>query len=156
MPTEKRIDWPAIRAEYLAGGISQRKLAAKHGLSYNSLRRRAESENWVTGREEQERRTAARAAQKTADAVANNAVKLERARGLAIDRLIKALEEMPIKGGTHTRKYVQEGQKRMTVDYDLLDIVNALDKLRGSDTASSTGNQLLQSLYELEAKHHAD
>lgn len=156
MPNEKRIEWPTIRAEYLAGGISQRKLAAKYGLSYNTLRRRAESENWVTGREEQERKTAARAAQKTADAAANNAVKLERARGLAIDRLITALEEMPLRGGTHTRKYMQDGAKRMTVDYDLLDIVNALDKLRGNDATGGTNNELLQSLYDLEAERHAD
>ena len=33
----KRIDWNAIRAEYIGGGISQRKLAKKYGVSDTTL-----------------------------------------------------------------------------------------------------------------------
>ena len=49
------MDWDAIRSEYLAGGISQRALAGKHGVSYGALRQRAARENWSAqrrGREE--------------------------------------------------------------------------------------------------------
>lgn len=129
MPTEKRIDWAAIRAEYIAGGISQRKLAAKYGITYNTLRRRAESGEWAAEREKQERKSAAKAAQKTANAVASNAVKIERAKGMLIDRIIRAIEQMPVNGGTHSRQYIQEGNKKLTVDYSLLDLITALEKL---------------------------
>lgn len=59
----------------------------------------------------------------------SNAVKLEQAKGLLIDRLKKAIESMPENGGTHARKYIGEGNKKLTVDYDLLAMVAALEKL---------------------------
>ena len=42
----KDTDWSAIRAEYIAGGISLRKLAEKHGVSFNTLKYRAKVERW--------------------------------------------------------------------------------------------------------------
>ena len=36
---------------------------------------------------------------------------------------------MPENGGTHARKYIGEGNKKLTVDYDLLAMVAALEKL---------------------------
>ena len=43
----KHIDWTAIRAEYISGGIGQRKLAEKHGVKYTALRFHADSEGWT-------------------------------------------------------------------------------------------------------------
>lgn len=40
---------------------------------------------------------------------------------------------MPETGGSHIRRYVQEGGKRVTVDFDLLELVTALDKLERSN-----------------------
>ena len=129
IPIGKRTDWNAIRAEYIAGNISQRKLAKKHGVSEGTLMLKANKEGWKKLRDDAESKAITRTKQKTADAVASNAVKLERAKGLAIDRLIKALEQMPEKSGTHSRQTITEGGKRMTVDYDLIDIVVSLEKL---------------------------
>ena len=44
-------DWDALRAEYIAGGISQRALAEKHGVKYGELRRRAVEEEWTALRD---------------------------------------------------------------------------------------------------------
>lgn len=129
-------NWSAIKAEYIAGGISQRKLAAKYGITYPTLRSRAEADHWKEERDNQERRNLAEASQKVASAVATNAAKLEKAKGLAIDRLIKALEQMPESSGSHSRQSVQSGSKRMTVDYDLYEIVSALEKLERSDNVA--------------------
>lgn len=41
------MDWKKIKKEYIKGGISQRKLAEKHGISYGTLRKVAEKENWA-------------------------------------------------------------------------------------------------------------
>ena len=41
------IDWKRIKAEYIAGGTSYRKLAEKHGVKLSALRSAAERENWV-------------------------------------------------------------------------------------------------------------
>ena len=90
---------------------------------------KANKEGWKKLRDDAESKAITRTKQKTADAIATNAVKLERAKGLAIDRLIKALEQMPEKSGTHSRQTITDGGKRMTVDYDLIDIVVSLEKL---------------------------
>lgn len=129
IPIGKRNDWNVIKAEYIAGGISQRKLAKKYDIPFPTLRDRAKNEEWAKQRDKVRDRAVTKTIEKTADAVVSNAVKLERAKGLAIDRLIKALEQMPEKSGTHSRQTIQEGGKRMTVDYDLIDIVVSLEKL---------------------------
>lgn len=40
-------DWDKIRAEYLKGGTSYRKLAAKHGVPFKTLSQRAKREQWA-------------------------------------------------------------------------------------------------------------
>ena len=129
MPSKKRINWAKIKAEYIAGGISQRKLAAKYGVTYSTLRHQAETQSWKEERDKLSRKIIAKSAQKTEEEVVSNAVKLEQAKGLLIDRLKKAIESMPENGGTHARKYIGEGNKKLTVDYDLLAMVAALEKL---------------------------
>ena len=137
----KKPDWGAIRAEYIAGGISQRDLADKHKLSYGTLRSRAYKEGWVQTREDTVRKfnekTAQKAAQKTADAAAANAVKLEKARALLIDKIIIALEQMPKNAGTHVRQSQMDRNtgKQMSVDYDLSALVSAFEKLSSGATA---------------------
>lgn len=129
MPSKKRINWAKIKAEYIAGGISQRKLAAKYGISFNTLAKKANIEKWADLRDDTYNKSTTRAQQKTVEETASNAVKLEQAKGLLIDRLKKAIEGMPENGGTHARKYIGEGNKKLTVDYDLLAMVAALEKL---------------------------
>lgn len=126
-------DWAKIRAEYIAGGISQRKLAAKYHVSEGSLMQKANAEKWKKLRDEALSKSIAKTQQKTADITASNAVKLEQAKGLLIDRLRKAIENMPDNGGTHSRQYISKGDKKLTVDYSLLDMVAALEKLTKDD-----------------------
>ena len=44
------MDWKRIRAEYIAGGTSYRKLAEKYEVSFGTLRRVAEREEWTQKR----------------------------------------------------------------------------------------------------------
>lgn len=41
------MDWKKLKREYIKGGISQRKLAEKYGVSYGTLRKIAEKEKWT-------------------------------------------------------------------------------------------------------------
>jgi len=70
----KRIDWNAIRAEYIGGGTSYRKLAEKHQVSFMVLKTRAKKEDWPGLRTQAEHRATTEATQKTAVAAADNAV----------------------------------------------------------------------------------
>ena len=40
------MDWKRIKAEYIAGGTSYRKLAEKYGVSFNTLKTHAIEEQW--------------------------------------------------------------------------------------------------------------
>ena len=46
------MDWIGIKAEYVAGGTSYRKLAAKHGVSFTTLTRIAKKEKWTQLRQQ--------------------------------------------------------------------------------------------------------
>jgi len=59
-------DWVSIKAEYITTDISTRALAEKSGVSYASLRRRAEKEHWADERKTTERKVSAKVAQKVA------------------------------------------------------------------------------------------
>lgn len=41
------MDWKQIKAEYVAGGTSYRKLAEKYDVSFSIIRRAAKKENWT-------------------------------------------------------------------------------------------------------------
>lgn len=43
----EEVNWAAVRAEYMAGGVSQVALAKKHGVSVYAVRKRAGTENWT-------------------------------------------------------------------------------------------------------------
>lgn len=130
-------DWNAIRAEYIGGGISQRDLAQKYNVSETTLMKKANKEEWSKQRKEAESKSTAKAQQRTADAAAQNAVKLEKARGLLIDHVLRAIEGMPKNGGTHTRQSQTDKQtgRQMTIDYDLSTLIAALEKLSTGSTA---------------------
>lgn len=44
------MDWKRIKAEYIAGGTSYRKLAEKHNVPFGTLRRVAKQEGWTQKR----------------------------------------------------------------------------------------------------------
>ena len=49
---EFSVDWKKLKAEYIAGGISYRKLAEKHNVPFHTLRKQAAKENWRALRDE--------------------------------------------------------------------------------------------------------
>ena len=99
--------------------------------------KKANKEGWNKQRKEAVNKSTAKAQQKTADAAAQNAVKLEKARGLLIDHVLRAIEGMPKNGGTHTRQSQTDKQtgRQMTIDYDLSILISALEKLSSGSQA---------------------
>jgi transposase len=85
---DNRIDWNSIRAEYIGGGISQRKLAAKYDITYAALRNKAETEGWLELREEAQRKSNAKATQRVASSAAENAVMIIRAAMRSLDFIV--------------------------------------------------------------------
>ena len=131
---EKRVDWTAIKAEYIAGGIGQRKLAQKYGVPYPTLRGHSESEGWVAEREKAKRKAIAKSTQKVAESAASNAVIAQRIREKLLKRLEREIDALPDSIGTNKRKAVTEyeydgkrpkKQKDLSTEYKLRDLTAA-------------------------------
>jgi hypothetical protein len=65
------VDWKRIKAEYIAGGTSYRKLAEKYGEPRSNIERRAKAEKWT----ELRRHAEGRAEAKIIDSVSNKEAK---------------------------------------------------------------------------------
>ena len=103
----ERADWVKIRAEYIAGGLSYRKLAKKYGISETSIGKRGRAENWAADREAARRRSYEKTIQKTADVAAENAVKALRIKTRLLDRLERLVENAL--DATEVRSYDDTG-----------------------------------------------
>ena len=168
---EKRVvDWNAIRAEYVAGGISQRKLAEKYGISYPTLRKQADSKGWVKEREAATRKAVEKASQEVAKSAASNAVTAQRIRAKLLARLEKEIDALPDSIGTNKRKavteYEYEGkrpkkQKDLATEYKLRDLTAAWKDLTEGlmiteQEAAATDDGFLQALSGTAAEDWAD
>ena len=145
---EKRVDWNAIRAEYIAGGISQRKLAKKYGIAVDTLLRRANREGWAAHREEVYNETATVVQQKTAEAAADNATLAQDFRKRLLMRLMRIEAKYPFDATE-----VRTKQKDNTVIFRIRDLTAAFkDITEGLTLTEDAGNELLQSLIEMERR----
>ena len=89
------MSWRKIKAEYIAGGISQRKLAEKHGVNRNLLMRKAQKEHWKDKRDAAEAKALEKVEQKTAEIVADNATLAEQIKTTLLRKLAILAEQVP-------------------------------------------------------------
>ena len=144
--TEKRIDWNAIRAEYIGGGISQRKLAKKYNVSETTLMKKANAEEWHKLRKNADSISTAEAQQKTASAAADNAVIAANIKRKALIILEGLLDEYVGLRSTEHR----ENKQGVTDVIRFRDLTAAYKDLTGDIVQGQNDNALLQALMELE------
>lgn len=101
---ETGVSWRKIKAEYIAGGISQRALAEKHGISKATVERRAKKEKWTEKRKASEAKAIEKVSEKKAETVADNAVLLEKIKKGLLERLAGMLEAYPETNVAEMRK----------------------------------------------------
>ena len=83
------MDWKKLKAEYIAGGISYRKLAEKHNVPFHTLRKQAAKEHWRELRDECVAKTATKIVELESD---KNAERMKRLLQVS-DDLLDAVEE---------------------------------------------------------------
>lgn len=86
-------EWSKIKAEYIRGGISTRKLAEKHGVSYSTLKKKCITEEWTKLRERKESKATARIVDACATKEAEQSCKAYEAADLAIEKIITMLQD---------------------------------------------------------------
>jgi uncharacterized protein YjcR len=84
------VDWNKLKAEYVAGGISYRKLAEKHGVSFNTLKTIAIRENWTDLRQQANNNTTTR----IVETVVEENTKYTASIYDVADKLLQKIEDM--------------------------------------------------------------
>ena len=83
------MDWKQLKREYIAGGTSYRKLAAKYGVPMGTLKRIAHDEDWVGLREQCKNKAATKIVEIESDKQADRMKRL-----LTVsDKLLAAVED---------------------------------------------------------------
>lgn len=134
------VDWNAIRAEYIGGGTSYRKLAKKYKVNYNQISERGSREGWVKLAEEVRIKTLSRSVQKSAEAAADNAAIAARIRTKLLRKLEREIDALPDSMGSETANtareniYSQDGKRITSVKeagkvYKLRDLAAAYKDL---------------------------
>ena len=98
------MNWRKIKAEYIAGGVSQRELAEKYGIAWGTFSKRTRKEKWTAARKRAEEKAVENVSQKTAEIVADNAVLIERIKTGLLQRLVSMVEEYPDKNAAEIKK----------------------------------------------------
>ena len=89
------MNWRKVKAEYIAGGISQRALAEKYGIPFGTLQRRTRKEKWTEKRKKAEEKAIEKVSQKTAEEVADNAVVLQRIKAKLLNKVESMIDNFP-------------------------------------------------------------
>ena len=83
------MDWKKLRAEYIKGGTSYRKLAEKYNVSFHTLRKQAAKENWKALRDETSAKTVTKIIEIESD---HQADRMKRLLTVS-DKLLMAVED---------------------------------------------------------------
>ena len=100
------VNWRKIKAEYIAGGISQRKLAEKYKVSRSLLTRMAQRDKWTELRAQAEAKALEKVAQKNAEEVADNAVTLQRIKAKLLNKVETMIDNFPNTNAVEMRERI--------------------------------------------------
>lgn len=84
------VEWNKIKTEYIAGGTSYRKLAAKYGLSRSKLQAKATKEKWAELKSQAKAKTESKIVEAVSDQAADQAVTIID----VADKLLSKIYEM--------------------------------------------------------------
>lgn len=136
------MNWRKIKAEYIAGHISQRALAEKYGVPMTTLVKHAKKEKWTAKRREAENKAVEKASERTAETVADNAVTLERIK----TKILAKLETMVDAYNENATEYKTvkaigggKGKKPAVLVYKMRDLAAVYESLSDKVTKPGQG-----------------
>lgn len=103
------MDWKRIKAEYIAGGTSYRKLAKKYGVSRSKLQAKATSENWVELKSQAEAKTESKMVDLISDQGAKKAVDIIDVANKLLNKISELMDEVPL--DTQSMKHLTSALK---------------------------------------------
>lgn len=129
------MDWNKLKAEYIAGGTSYRKLAEKYGIERNALQRVATKEKWADLKSQAKAKAETKMVNSVASDIAKNSIKINDVADKLLDKIVHLLDELEIadsqtiKQCTSALKDIKE-IKGVKSEIDLKEQNARIDKLR--------------------------
>ena len=142
------MDWNQIKAEYIAGGTSYRKLAAKYGVSFSTLRGIAEREKWTDLRTQAQHTADTKLVKSIGGTKGKLTVKINDVADKLLDKINNTLELMDvvdsqsIKHFTSALKDIRD-IKGIKSDIDLKEQEARIAKLQKEAEADTDKNSLV-------------
>ena len=144
------MDWKKIKAEYIAGGTSYRKLASKYGVSFSTLRDTAIREKWTDLREQARNKSVTKLVESIGEQNGTYKVSINE----VADKLLEKISDMltfdgmgaqGIKQLTSALKDIKE-VKGLKSEIDLREQEARIDKLRKDAMEENQDNEIVVSV----------
>ena len=132
------MDWKRIKAEYIAGGTSYRKLAEKYGVSFNTLKTHAVEEQWHKLRQQKDKKATTKIVETLSDNDAKKAVDIIDVADKLLGKISEYVEAIPLDlmASTQAMKHLTSALKDIKEikgiksDADMREQEARIDKLR--------------------------
>ena len=138
------MDWQKIKADYVAGGTSYRKLCQKYGVSLTTLQRTAKREGWTALRQQAADKADAKMADEIGKRAAERSVKIIDVADKLLDKISETIDKMDtidsqsLKHFTSALKDIKD-IKGFKSDIDLREQEARIAKLQREAEADSEG-----------------
>ena len=103
------MDWKRIKAEYIAGGTSYRKLCEKYGVSRTTLQRKAKDEKWCELRSQAEAKTESKIIESVSTNEANKAINIIAVADKLLGKISELMDAIPL--DTQSMKHLTSALK---------------------------------------------
>ena len=132
------MDWKRIKAEYIAGGTSYRKLAEKYKVKLSALRSVAEREKWVELKAQTQHKTNTKLTETVSDIEVKKAVDIIDVADKLLNKISEYVESIPLDlmASTQAMKHLTSALKDIKEikgiksDADMREQEARIDKLR--------------------------
>jgi uncharacterized protein YjcR len=141
------VDWNKIKAEYIAGGTSYRKLAEKYGVSFNTLSGVAIREEWAKLKKQAQNKSTTKMVNTIAKDISQNAVKINDVADKLLDKIVGLLDALEvadsqtIKQCTSALKDIKD-IKGLKPEIDIREQEARIDKLRKDAMTENTDTEI--------------
>ena len=130
------MDWNKLKAEYIAGGTSYRRLAKKYEVSLNTLQGVAKRENWVELKKQTHDKSTTKIVNSVAEDISKNAIKINDVADKLLDKILVLLNDEAVELGSQSIKNLTSSLKDIKnikdvkSEIDLEEQQARIDKLR--------------------------
>ena len=154
------MDWNKLKAEYIAGGTSYRKLAEKYGIDRNAVQRVAKREKWCDLKSQAKAKSDTKIVNAIANDISKKSVKIDDVADKLLDKIVDLLDALEvadsqtIKQCTSALKDIRD-IKGIKSKLDIKEQEARIDKLRKDAMEENTDKEIEVCMGE-EADKYAD